>query len=256
MNQSKIAKNVLLVLTGMMVASLAAYYVLTTLGFSVKRLSGMPLPPVNAEVETGTIRAIETVASTTIFTITTDAGTTTVRVSAVTDNGEPCPAAQNIADVTAFAVGDILAVRGRAEGSEITPCLNGSDYLKVIKDVAVTDTIATSSGNIYSNGVARRTPATSTLPANLISTTFRGRLETVDTGCFADGECFVVVDGKHVTTLRGWTEDVVGTIEGVEGFGDLESHIGKQVEVRAAVLLDGTYTLYGDSLYYVKLVTE
>lgn len=82
---------------------------------------------------------------------------------------------------------------------------------------------------------------------------FSGELEEVNTGCFADGECYVVVDGKHITVLRGWSRDTVGTVQGVEGIGDLEAHIGAEVEVYAQDLSDGTYTLYGSEGFYVKL---
>ena len=83
---------------------------------------------------------------------------------------------------------------------------------------------------------------------------FTGTLEKVDTGCFADGECFVEVDGKHITTIMGWSQNVVGSVIGVEGFGDLEGHIGQQVEVYAQDNSDGTYTLYGSEGFYIKLV--
>lgn len=82
---------------------------------------------------------------------------------------------------------------------------------------------------------------------------FSGELEEVNTGCFADGECYVVVAGKHITVLRGWSRDTVGTVQGVEGIGDLEAHIGAEVEVYAQDLSDGTYTLYGSEGFYVKL---
>ncbi|MBP6883949.1 MAG: hypothetical protein KBC06_01815 [Candidatus Pacebacteria bacterium] len=82
---------------------------------------------------------------------------------------------------------------------------------------------------------------------------FSGVLEEVNTGCFADGECYVVVGGKHVTAIMGWSQAIGGTIIGVEGFGDLESHIGEQVEVYAQVNPDGTYTLYGSEGFYIKL---
>jgi hypothetical protein len=85
---------------------------------------------------------------------------------------------------------------------------------------------------------------------------FTGTLEAIDTACFADGECFATVNGKHVTVLRGWSRDTVGSVQGVPGFGDLEGHIGKQVEVYAQVLPDGTYTLYGSEGFYLKLVSE
>ncbi len=82
---------------------------------------------------------------------------------------------------------------------------------------------------------------------------FSGPLEEVNTGCFADGECYVVVDGKHVTAIMGWSQETVGSVQGVEGFGDLENHIGKEVEVYAKDSGDGTYTLYGSEGFYIKL---
>jgi hypothetical protein len=88
----------------------------------------------------------------------------------------------------------------------------------------------------------------------LKAATFTGTLEQVDTGCFADGECFVVVGGKHVTAIMGWSQEVVGSLEGVDGFGDFVSHIGKNVEVYAQDAGDGTYTLYGSQGFYIKLL--
>lgn len=82
--------------------------------------------------------------------------------------------------------------------------------------------------------------------------TFTGTLEEVNTGCFVDAECYIMVDGKHVTAIRGWSQEIAGTIIGVDGFGDLESKKGEQIEVYARVLDDGTYTLYGSSDYYIK----
>jgi hypothetical protein len=83
---------------------------------------------------------------------------------------------------------------------------------------------------------------------------FQGKLEEVNLGCFVDGECYVVVDGKHVTTTLGWRQEVVGRVLGVESFGDLEKHIGEEVEVYAQDKGDGTYTLYGSAGFYVKLL--
>jgi hypothetical protein len=82
---------------------------------------------------------------------------------------------------------------------------------------------------------------------------FSGPLEEVNTGCFADGECYVVVDGKHVTAIMGWSQETVGSVQGVEGFGDLENHIGKEVEVYAQDSGDGKYTLYGSEGFYIRL---
>ena len=83
--------------------------------------------------------------------------------------------------------------------------------------------------------------------------TFSGKLEEVNTGCFADGECYIVVSGKHVTVLMGWSQATVGHIMGAESFGDLEARIGSSVEVYAAKTSDGAYTLYGSEDYYVNV---
>jgi heat shock protein HslJ len=84
--------------------------------------------------------------------------------------------------------------------------------------------------------------------------TFTGTLERVDTGCFADGECYIVVDGKHVTALQGWSQETVGSVMTDDGFGGLEKYIGKQVEVYAQVTGEGEYTLYGSEGFYIKPV--
>lgn len=94
-------------------------------------------------------------------------------------------------------------------------------------------------------------PATTT--GKLKAANFSGELEEVNTGCFADGECYVVIEGKHITVLRGWSQETVGQIQGVESIGDLEAHIGTEMEVYAQDLSDGTYTLYGSEGFYVKL---
>ena len=86
----------------------------------------------------------------------------------------------------------------------------------------------------------------------LKAVTFAGTLEEVNTGCFADGECFVVVDGKHVTVLMGFSQETVGSVTGVNGIGGLEAFIGQEVEVYAQDNSDGTYTLYGSEGFYVK----
>ncbi len=91
------------------------------------------------------------------------------------------------------------------------------------------------------------------LDGKLKADVFTGKLEEVNVGCFVDGECYVVVDGKHVTVVMGWSTAVVGSVQGVDSFGSLENHIGSSVEVYAQDLSDGTYTLYGSEGFYVKL---
>ncbi len=85
---------------------------------------------------------------------------------------------------------------------------------------------------------------------------FSGKLQKVDTGCFADGECYVEVDGKHITVLMGWSQAVVGSVKGVEGFGDLVNFIGIDMEVYAQDKGDGTYTLYGNEGFYIRALFD
>lgn len=94
-------------------------------------------------------------------------------------------------------------------------------------------------------------PADASTPIR--TATFTGMLERVDTGCFADGECYVIVDGRHVTAIMGWNGSTVGRVIGVEGFGDLESKLGQPVQVFARQLDDGSFTLYGDEAYFIKV---
>lgn len=103
-----------------------------------------------------------------------------------------------------------------------------------------------------STEVSTTNPPTTPAPAKLKVGNFTGTLTKVDTGCFSDGECYVEVDGKHITAIIGFSQVEVGSVLGVDGFGDLEGHIGKQVEVYAMDNGDGTYTLYGSKGFYIK----
>lgn len=79
-----------------------------------------------------------------------------------------------------------------------------------------------------------------------------GTVEEVNTGCFADGECYVVVDGMHITTLIGWSRDVVGGVYGVDGVGDIP--VGAKIEGVVYQYPDGKYTLYGNQDFYLRIV--
>jgi peptidoglycan hydrolase-like protein with peptidoglycan-binding domain len=86
--------------------------------------------------------------------------------------------------------------------------------------------------------------------------TFSGKIDSVSTGCFADGECAIVVAGKKIVTMTGMRLGQplpIGTIKGVASIGDAEQCIGKHATVYAKKLDDG-YTLYGDTSYYVSIL--
>ena len=102
----------------------------------------------------------------------------------------------------------------------------------------------------------RQSPSTKPTTGKLKADVFTGKLESVDTGCFADGECFIMVDGKHVRAIMGWSQETVGSVVGVDSFGDLEKHIGEYVEVYAQDLMstENMFTLYGSEGFYIKLL--
>lgn len=98
------------------------------------------------------------------------------------------------------------------------------------------------------------TTVTTPPAGKLKADTFTGTLTKVVPGCFVDGECYVEVDGKKVTAVLGFSQAVVGSVIGVDGFGDLEKHIGEKVEIYAQDNSDGTYTLYGSTGFYIKVL--
>jgi len=112
-----------------------------------------------------------------------------------------------------------------------------------------TETTATST-----DGVATPKPPVSATPKP--TGTFSGTLTEVNTGCFADGECYAVVGGKHVTLTIGWSQETVGSVVGAPSIGDLESYIGETATVYAKPLSDGTYTLYGNQSYYLAVTPK
>ena len=81
---------------------------------------------------------------------------------------------------------------------------------------------------------------------------FTGMLEAVNTGCFSDGECSITVDSKQIIALVGRSQETVGIIQGVDGFGDLEKYVGKRVSIYARSLGNNSFTLYGDETFYIK----
>lgn len=128
--------------------------------------------------------------------------------------------------------------------------------LLIVMEPANAPTIATPVIEMPATPDATTTPATETpvTTEKIKADMFTGTLEEVNTGCFADGECYVTVDGKHVTIIMGWSQETVGSIIGAPSIGDLESVVGKKVEVYARDNADGTYSLYGDAGFYVKVL--
>jgi hypothetical protein len=83
---------------------------------------------------------------------------------------------------------------------------------------------------------------------------FAGELTEFNSGCYADGECYATVAGKHITIAKGWSQEVVGSVIGTDdGMGGLIDHLGEDVEVYAQQVEKNNYTLYGNRDYYIKV---
>ncbi len=92
--------------------------------------------------------------------------------------------------------------------------------------------------------------------SNIQTESFEGNIQSVSTACFSDGECSVTIDGKKVITTIGWSQEAVGSIKGtVSSIGDIETNkIGARAKVYARKLSDGSYTLYGNTSYYIEVL--
>lgn len=73
---------------------------------------------------------------------------------------------------------------------------------------------------------------------------FQGTVQSIDNGCFADGVCSVVVDGRTVVTMRGWSRSTWGN-------RDPEIEVGDAVDVRCASEAGGC-TLEGSADYFLR----
>jgi hypothetical protein len=85
---------------------------------------------------------------------------------------------------------------------------------------------------------------------------FDAPLQEVNTGCFADGECYIVAGGNHVTLLVGRYQGPLGQIIGTDSIGSLESYIGQTISIYAKKESVQTYTLLGNDNFYVMVATS
>jgi len=73
---------------------------------------------------------------------------------------------------------------------------------------------------------ATTTDATSPTPAGELR--FSGIVEKVDTGCYADGVCLMIIAGREVVFGRGWSHDTWGEVATME---PTEAYLGRWVDV-------------------------
>jgi hypothetical protein len=79
---------------------------------------------------------------------------------------------------------------------------------------------------------------------------FTGTVDSIDTGCYADGECSMQVDGRKVVWMRGWSRSTWGQVQQPP---DVGTYVGKRVEVWCRVEEDHC-TLEGNAAYFIRLV--
>ena len=77
---------------------------------------------------------------------------------------------------------------------------------------------------------------------------FVGTVESIDTGCYADGECSMRIDGRKVVWLRGWSRATWGQVQQPPDVGE---YVGKRAEVWCKVEADHC-TLEGNAAYYIR----
>jgi len=93
--------------------------------------------------------------------------------------------------------------------------------------------------------------------------TFSGVVTDLIYDCHFDGVCSIMVDDKNIVTEEGGLrppdgiQNKVGSLIGIDMNGDNEDKfIGKEVVVYARKLGSNSYTIYGDTSYYIALAEE
>jgi hypothetical protein len=77
---------------------------------------------------------------------------------------------------------------------------------------------------------------------------FTGTVGSIDTGCYADGVCSMVVDGRTVVWMRGWSRATWGRVQQPPDVGE---YVGRRVEVWCKVE-DDHCTLEGNAAYFIR----
>jgi hypothetical protein len=77
---------------------------------------------------------------------------------------------------------------------------------------------------------------------------FTGTVDSINTGCYADGECSMQIDGRKVVWLRGWSRATWGSVQQPP---DVGTYVGKRVEVWCKVEEDHC-TLEGNAGYFIR----
>ncbi|MBI2315249.1 hypothetical protein HYU93_04315 [Candidatus Daviesbacteria bacterium] len=89
---------------------------------------------------------------------------------------------------------------------------------------------------------------------------FTGMITETNNSCWVDGVCSVKIDSSWVEVERGGLRppnmmgEPGGQLIGISFSSDTEKYIGQKAEFYGAKKDDGSFTIYGNSNYYLKLV--
>ncbi len=225
----------ILVLMGMIVVGFSSYFLLAEL-FSTKQ--DLPVATESlAEISyiTGSVKNIYITPTTTIpARIEIETGEGLIH-SVVIQPTDDCKT-KDIFDVTQLTAGDSVEVRGStSKRGDILPCDDPTHYLKVVKKREVAP-------------VQELSEVEYGVPNAIV---FSGTLQSFESACIHDGECYVVIDGRKVTILVGRSAESVGQLREVS-LATLQEYIGKRFEVYALSLGDDSFTLYGNDTFYLR----
>ncbi|MEO6170918.1 MAG: hypothetical protein ABIO84_08290 [Lysobacter sp.] len=73
---------------------------------------------------------------------------------------------------------------------------------------------------------------------------FAGAIEAIDDGCLADGICSLMIDGRKVVWMIGWSREAWGSVSA-------ERRLGGRVEVWCRTTATGC-ELRGNPAYYIR----
>jgi hypothetical protein len=230
----------LVVLTGMVVVGFASYYLLAEL-FNSKQPNLVSKDSfVGISVVEGIVKNIYTTPTT----------TTPARIEVQGDDGlvktvviQPwanCRAA-NIFDVSQVTAGDRVVAKGAlSKRGDIFPCDDIEHYFTLVQD---------SNQAPLFPGSQEVMPQSDNEASDAI--VFSGTLDSFHSGCINGGECYVLIDGRKVTLSVGQSTQPVGTLLDVN-LTVLQEYIGQRFEVYALSLGNDTYTLYGNTAFYMR----
>ncbi len=107
--------------------------------------------------------------------------------------------------------------------------------------------------------LAKRQTSSQIITNKAVEEKFTGTITDINYQCQADGICTIQIGEKYVIVGKGEspTPEPKGNSSNIElDENKKNSYLGKKVEVFAQKIDNNTYTIYGKTKYYVKLLNQ